>query len=218
MRDRADPARGAERAHDLRDLFGLAGTGSAKLLGDGADQRGLGPVGELDLELAKASREPRAVQHRDLVVDQLGELRAAAITHHHAVANGVEPSRQRQRLAADQRVHHVDRGLGGIARFPAEMQLRADEHEVGGDLVLDRPPFIVSVAEARAGTGQAQVGGVEVRGLETQRLCRLDGDVGTDDLEIGHSERRPRCELQLAFLHRCRGLRHRVGVRTRGPA
>ena len=69
----ASSARGAERAHDLGDQVGQAGTGVAQARrhrrGDRRRRVGL----DLDFELAETGDEPRTVEHRDFVVDDLAE-------------------------------------------------------------------------------------------------------------------------------------------------
>ena len=69
---------GAEGAHDLGELLGLARAGGAQPVGDRARRARRAALAELHLELAEARREPGAVEHRHLVVDDLRELLAVA--------------------------------------------------------------------------------------------------------------------------------------------
>ena len=82
-----------------------------------------GEIGGFHLELAEAGGEARAVEHRDLVVDHLGELRAVAVAHHEAVADRVEPGGEHQRLAPDQREPYRPRLPGGSPGPAVEVQL-----------------------------------------------------------------------------------------------
>ncbi len=187
---------GAEGAHDLRDRLGFARAGGLEAVGDVRDELVRRLLGELDLQLAEARRETRAVEHRDLVVDQLGDLRAVGVAQHDPVAHGVESGDERDRLSASERAHEVERAVGRIAGIATEVDLGPDERDVGRDRELHRPAFVVAEAEAGAGTRQPEVGGVEVRRLQPDGV----GCVGAERVvaaERGHAERRTGRELEL---------------------
>jgi hypothetical protein len=193
------------------ELLRLALACGAQPVGDPLDELGGGSIAELNLELTEARGQPGAVEHRHLVVDQLRELLAVAIAQHHPVARGVEPRGQLERRVAQQRLHEVDRGVKGLARR-RRGDLGTDQGDVGRDRQLDRPALVVAEAEAGAGPGQPQVGGVEVGRLQLDVV----GGIG-DELvvvERGHAERRPGRELELALARR---VLHHVGIRGRGP-
>src|SRR5439155_22993417 len=111
---------------------------------------------------------PRAVDHRDLVVDDLTQLVAARIAQYDALATRGETRHRAERRATDQNPHQVDGRLGRLARLAVEVQLVAYEDGVGRHRELDRPPFRRAVADARSGTGEPEVVGVEVGRHQTQ--------------------------------------------------
>ncbi len=79
----------AERAHDLGDEVGEAGTGGAQSRRDriGHAFRGVGL--QLHLELAEPRHEARAVEHRHFVVDDLTErLAGREVAQHDASRAG----------------------------------------------------------------------------------------------------------------------------------
>ncbi len=144
-----------------------------------------------------ASRHP--VEHRHFVVDDLADRRTLFVAEHDAVPHRVESCNRSQRRAVDEREHEVDGGSGWFARLAVDMQLVAGERpRILGDRQLHRPALVVAVAQARAGTGKPEVVGVEVGGLEPDRVGRV-GTEAVDGAQVGQLEERSRRELELVF-------------------
>ena len=105
-----------ERLEDLRARLAVGSAGAAQRLLDPA-QRLLVPFEQLDLELLEAARDPPLVDDRDLVVDDLGALRADARPLR------AQPGEGQERLAAEVRGQEREDLLGRSGRRSARLEL-----------------------------------------------------------------------------------------------
>ena len=148
---------GAEGPHDLGHEVGAPGARGLQPVLQRVDDRGGCGFGELHLELAEARGEAGAVEHRDLVVDDLGELLAAGIADDGLVAHRVELADLRERLAPDERVDEIDGGHRRLPGVAVDQELEAGEHLLARHRQLDHPTFVVAVPQAGAGPGEPQI-------------------------------------------------------------
>ena len=84
--------------------------------------------------------------------------------------------------------HEVDCGVGRRPDATLDAVLAPHEHPVDHDAgQLHRPAVVVAIAQRRAGAGEPEVVGVEVGGLQEQRIA-FDGDEPAASVEIGQPE------------------------------
>jgi len=153
----------------------------------------------LHLDLAELQRDAAPVRHRHRVVDHLERDPVLAVAELVRLADGCEGHHRRDRGATgvdgDEIEQALRRGRGGADH----RYLGADTRHVGGQ--LHRPRLVVAAAEAQAGAGpgQTQVGGVEVGGAEfALRAHDEAAPFGHALGEVGHGE--PGRDLVLALL------------------
>ena len=80
-----------ERPHDLGDRLDLAGSGGPEGLHHGGHQLGVGTLVDLHLELAEPAGQVPTLEHRDLVVDHLGQALALCVEQLDPAPAGAEP-------------------------------------------------------------------------------------------------------------------------------
>ena len=200
----ARPARGpAPRAP--APPWGSGSTGARPGPVQGGDHRlQQGPAGvrlQLHLDLAEAAGQLAALVDRHLVVDHLGQAQALGVEQLDAPADGAQAGGGHQAGAAGvgpDQAGHLRRHRGRRRALEGELP----PHE-GGPVVavgqLDRPPGAVAGAVAQAGAppGQAEVGRVEVDGVELAVGQGTDGDPVEHAGEVGQGEPGPGAELGL---------------------
>ena len=188
----------------------VGGSGGAKASGPRARTslgvRSGAPERLLDLELAEAGGHALAVEHGDLVVGHLADGPAATVSEHQDPTVGLEPRHRLQgrtpEQAADGAGELGRRGAGRrVDRDLVATQRRASRRRARQ---LQRPaPRVAALAEAVAecdgGADQAQVGGIEVGGVEALEARLGDGHPVGEVAQVGELEARPGPELDLAL-------------------
>ena len=182
-----------ERAEELRPQRPRLGTGPCGAPSP-ASQRALVPFEQLHLELAEAPDDVHAVEHRDVVLDDLGAVRARSPSRR--VRSRATGTRSRPcRWATSSEVI----SCGGRAGGPGLLEL--DAVRAVRQLQLPQPGAVLEpVTERDPVSREAEVGGVVVGGDEDARRQRL--------AERRQHEAVARRELQLPF----DGLAHLLSV------
>jgi hypothetical protein len=90
---------GAERTRQLGRGIGGTGTGGVEPGGDEVQQRRRRTLGRFHLHLAEACSDAGALQHRHLVVVELGEQAASAVPHGERTAHGLQVPHRREAAA-----------------------------------------------------------------------------------------------------------------------
>ena len=100
----------AERAHDLRQRFADASPGVDQQIDDRSHRRVGRIVRELDLDLAEPVNDATALEHRHLVVDDLGHQAIVDRSHDpRSVADGLQAEYRPDRSTPDEAPDEVDR-------------------------------------------------------------------------------------------------------------
>ena len=192
-----------ERAHELRCRVGLARARGAESIDERGQQlvRRLGS--DLELDLAEASSDALAVEHRHLVVRDLGDalpLGSKSAALRRSVwrrATGVNVA---DRTYARNELERRGRDLGRQAH---EVVLGPSEHAVLGLAgKLHRPDptaGLGAIPDARAPTDQTEIGRVPIRRVERDVGARARRHRREHAIELGEDEPRPGGELRLAL-------------------
>ncbi len=161
---------------------------------------------QLDLELAEPSRHALALDHGDVVVDDLGALRA------HALAAGAQAGDGHELGSAQVRGHEREHLGGGVSGWAGQLEL--DPCRAARQFQLPQPGAVLdAVPEGDAVAREPQVSRVVVGGDEHPRRQPLSS-------QLGQHEPFPGSKLDFAFerlahlsqrTHGCRSRMSRIG-------
>ncbi len=186
----------------LRGRIRRPRAGSAQPPEHVVEQTVRGVVGDLHLELAEPCGDAAPRQYRHLVVDHLAQEPVVEIQQLGQPTDRAQTNDGPERGRPDVRADQVDRFVGRCRRVvPGERELSSDQ-EVAAPFLgrkLRGPPLALAMTDAHSPAREAEVGSVEVDGLQPLRIVRDGQDVVAQTFERGHPERRRCGELHLAL-------------------